>query len=137
MLAIAVPNMLPIINNILVSGIFPPSLKHAVVQPLLKKPNLDPTIPSNFRPISKLPLVSKGVEKAVLGQLLPYLHQNNIMDKFQSGFRAGHSTESALLRVTNDLLLHLDDRKCAALMLLDLSAAFDTIDHDILKDRLQ
>ena len=99
--------------------------------------NLDPSIPSNTRPISKLLFLSKLLEKVVLSQLLPYLHHNLILEKFQSGYKAGHSTESALLRVTSDLLRIVDSGKCAALVLLDLSAAFDTLDHTTLIDRLR
>ena len=131
------PHILTIVNSSLVTGTVPSALKQAVVHPLIKKPSLDPTILSNYRPISKLPFLSKILEKAVLSQLSPYLTNNNILEKFQSGFRARHSTESALLKVLNDLLLIVDTGKCAALVLLDLSAAFDTVDHSILISRPQ
>ncbi len=108
-----------------------------MVHPLLKKANLDPADFNNYRPISKLPFLSKVLEKVVLNQLSPYLIENNILDPFQSGFRSKHSTESALLRVVNDLLLFVDSRNCAVLVLLDLSAAFDTVDHGILLNRLK
>ena len=131
------PHILTIVNSSLVTGTVPSALKQAVVHPLIKKPSLDPTILSNYRPISKLPFLSKILEKAVLSQLSPYLTNNDILEKFQSGFRARHSTESALLKVLNDLLLIVDTGKCAALVLLDLSAAFDTVDHSILISRPQ
>ncbi len=73
----------------------------------------------------------------MLSQFTSYLDAFNILDKFQSGFRAFHSTESALLKVMNDVLLSIDSGSSAILILLDLSAAFDTIDHDILLNRLK
>ncbi len=105
--------------------------------PSLKKNGLDPFNMSNFRPISKLPFISKVLEKIVLEQLNDFLKRNNILDRFQSGFRAGHSTESALLRVSNDILRGVDSGSCVVLLLLDLTAAFDTVDHDILIARLK
>ncbi len=72
----------------------------------------------------------------VLNQLTPYLISNNILDPFQSAFKAKHSIESAQLRVTNFILLSVDSGNCAVLVLLDLSAAFDTVDHCILLKRL-
>ena len=73
----------------------------------------------------------------VCEQLLLTVENNHIFDKFQSGFRQKHSTETALLRVSNDILMHADSGECSVLLLLDLSAAFDTIDHSILIDRLE
>jgi len=129
------PSILAIINSSLQNGIVPLCLKQAIVEPYLKKPNLDPY--DLKRPISKLPGLSEVLEKVVLKQLSTFLTKNNILDKFQSGFRGGYSTESALLRVVNDLFLILDAGNHAALILLDLSAAFDTIDHQILLTRLR
>ena len=130
------PYVLPLINSSISSGCVPDQFKHAIIQPLLKKPSLDPLIHSNYRPISKLPFISKVLEKAVCNQLVQYLNDNNIFNKFQSGFRQKHSTETALLRVSSDIIMRADKGECSVLLLLDLSAAFDTIDHSILLNRL-
>ncbi len=81
--------------------------------------------------------MNKILEKVVHNQLTDFLCGNNILDIFQSGFRTKHSTESALLKVTNDILLSIDSGKSVALMMLDLTAAFDTLDHAILIKRLR
>ena len=92
-----------------------------------------------FRPWSEatwllinLAFVSKLIEKAVAAQLNDHLLENNLMEEFQSAYRKGHSTETALLRVQSDILHGIDQGKAAYLILLDLSAGFDTIDHEIL-----
>ena len=125
------------VNSSLSSGHVPSSLKLASVTPVLKKPGLDPDSPNNYRPISNLPFLSKILERVVAKQLITYLDTNDLFELFQSGFRSKHSTETALLKVTNDLLLSSDTGSLNILILLDLSAAFDTINHSILLSRLQ
>ncbi len=84
-----------------------------------------------------MPFLSKVLEKIVSLQLSTFLTDHYIHDHFQSGFRARHSTKTAFLKVSNDLLLTLDSGNSGILILLDLTAAFDTIHHIILLDRLQ
>ena len=130
-------DILQIVNNSLSSGIFPDTLKSAIVRPLLKKTNLDPLVLSNFRPISNLPFLGKVIEKSIIAQLDVFLQHNKIHNKFQSGFRKGHSTETALVKITNDLRVSADKKQVSVLLLLDQTAAFDTIDHSILIQRLE
>ena len=131
------PYITTVVNNSLVSGSFPGSFKSAIVRPVLKKPSLDPENFGNYRLISNLPFLSKITEKVVLAQFLKHLQTNKLLYHLQSAYRSDHSTETALLKICNDILSALDDKNVALLSLLDLSAAFDTIDHSILLSRLQ
>ena len=109
-------------------------MKRAIVRPSLKKPSLDYQLYKNHRPISNLMFLSK-CEKVVASQFISHLRENKLEEIFQSAYKVGHSTESALLRVHNDVLRALDDGKCVMLVLLNLSAAFATVDHGILLSR--
>lgn len=121
-----------LINCSLSAGKVPSIFKTAIVTPLIKKHNLDKNIFKNYRPVSNLSFISKLIEKAVSLQLRDHFLENDFFEKFQSAYRTGHSTETALLRVLNDLLIAVDQGQVVILLLLDLSAAFDTIDHSIL-----
>ena len=91
---------------------------------------------NNYRPVSNLSFLSKVLEKVVVNQLNSHINSSNTSNQYQSVYRKFHSTETALLRIHNDILASLDAGKVTALILLDLSAAFDTVDHTILSRRL-
>ena len=128
------------LNNIfcesLESGTFTTSYKHALIKPLLKKLNLDLQILNNYRPISNLSIFSKTLERIVAKHLTSYLISHNIPHIFQSVYLPSKSTETALAKISSDILTNLDNKNCTILALLDLSSAFDTIHHTILIHRL-
>jgi hypothetical protein len=130
------PILTKIVNLSLMQGYFPTALKQAHITPLIKKPSLDPESLKNYRPVANLKFLAKTVERACSSQIQNYLSDNNLYGKMQSAYRANHSTESALLRVYNDLLLAADKGQEAILVLLDYSAAFDTINHEVFFQRL-
>ena len=121
-----------IVNFSVNSSSVPDKLKLAYVTPVPKKVCVSPTDFKSFRPISNLPFLSKVLERAILSRLNIYLHENNLMDENQSAYRTGYSVETALCRVQNDILCALDKNRIVLLVLLDLSAAFDTVNHHIL-----
>ena len=111
----------------------PKEFKSARIRPLLKKSGLDQNLLKNYRPVSNLPFISKVLEKCVDKRLEHYLSENKLHEGFQSAYRKFHSTN---LRC-NDILQSLDNNCVTVLVLLDLSAAFDTIDHQTLLHRLE
>ena len=119
-------------NTSLSCAEFPKELKREFLTPLIKKIILDAEILKNYRPVSNLSFLSKLIERIVCVQLVNHLDKNGLYEVFQSAYRQLHSTETALLRVQNDILQAVDSRGGAILVLLDLSAAFDTIDHETL-----
>ena len=126
-----------IINMSLTDGEFPESFKLALVTPLIKKTSLDPNVLKNYRPVSNLAFLSKILEKVAAAQLEKHLDENELFEPFQSAYRKRHSTETALLRIHNDIQHQLGNKKSVLLVLLDLSAAFDTIDHEKLLDIME
>ena len=125
-----------VIHASLREGSCPKFFKQAHVTPLLKKSTLDREVLKNYRPVSNLNFVSKILERVVSSQLLSHLDESCLLTGFQSAYRRFHSTESALLNIQDDLFLNMSEGSTTALTLLDLSAAFDTIDHSILFHRL-
>ena len=117
-------------------GIFPDQFKEALIVPLLKKLGLE-LIEKNYRPVSNLQFISKLCERAAGNQLVGHVKGGGLYEVVQSAYRDGHSTETALLKVQNDILNAMDNQQVTLLVLLDLSAAFDTVDHTILLKRLE
>ncbi|KAK2917266.1 hypothetical protein Q8A73_004012 [Channa argus] len=130
------PAITQVINTSLKTGTFPTSFKQALITPLLKKPSLDPSVVENYRPVSLLPFLAKTMERAAFNQLSDFLSKNNLLDVNQSGLERGHSTETALLTVVEYLRAAKATGQSSVLILLDLSSAFDTVNHQILLSTL-
>jgi len=134
--SILVPTITNIVNLSLTTGQFHPTLKESIISPLLKKPTLNKEELSSYRPISNLSLISKLIERVVKSRLTDHLISNSLLNSHQSAYCKHHSTETDLLYIHDHLVNAIGSQKVSCLCLLDLSAAFDTIDHDILITRL-
>ena len=135
-LDVLLPVITTIVNSSLLHGHFPSNRKEAIVTPILKKPSLTSEF-TNLRPISNLQFISKLTERAVFDQLKTHLLDHALYPLLQSAYRKSHSTETALIKVQNDILMNMDLQQVTLLVLLDLSAVFDTIDHQVLLNRLR
>ena len=124
-------------NESLRAGQFPSTQKCAVITPVLKKSTLDQNDLGSYRPISNLTFMSKLLERCAYEQLTSYLTDNGLLPELQSAYTKNRSTETAVLKVLSDAYAAADDRKVTLLSFLDLSAAFDTVDHGILMQRLR
>ena len=125
-----------IINKSLMTGIFPDKLKIAIVSPIYKGKESDPHEFCNYRPISLLPTISKVFERVVHKQLYEYMNQNNFLNNSQYGFRPKHATEYAAMEFVDKTMSEIENGKIPLSIFLDLSKAFDTLDHTILLNKL-
>ena len=124
-----------IINTSIVTYTFPDLWKHPFVVAAYKSGDIDDA--SNNRPISILPVLSKVLEKIVANQLIIYIEINRLLSISLHGFRPKLSTETALLKILDRIYLNIDNKKVSLLLLLDLSKAFDSVDHNILLEKCQ
>ena len=120
-----------IVNVSLENGIFTSKWKTAIVHPILKKVGMDLML-SNFRPVSNLSFISKVVEKVVLTQFNKHCITHGLIPDYQSAYGANYSCETALTKIVNDILWAMEHQKVTSLVAIDLSVAFDMVDHNIL-----
>ena len=132
-----IPILRSAINKSFNQGIFPDSLKHGTVRPVLKNKDADIENFKNYRPVTNTTFLAKLVEKAANIQLVNYLESNNLFPTHQSAYRKQHSCETTMIKVIDDIQTLISQKKMVMLVLLDLSSAFDTIDQDILLFKLQ
>jgi len=128
---VLLPHLCDIVNLSLSTGNID-GVKLAHITPLIKGSDLDHSVYKNYRPISNLSFVGKLIERVVLRRLNAHLDKNNLHIPNQSGYKKSHSTETLLITIVNDLLIATKQNTATVVMMLDLSAAFDTVDHDLL-----
>ena len=131
------PIIIKIVNTLLSKGVFPSQFKTSVVKPTIKDRKGDLDELSNYRPVSNIPFLSKIIEKVVSTQLNSYLDKNELYCNKQSGYRKYHSCEILNVKMFDKILKDIDQGNIVALVLLDMSAAFDTVDHNILLNILK
>ena len=102
-LAIIIDVIFHIVNLCTTTNVFPLPCKSSIMTPLIKKPGLDAEILKNCRPVSNLSFLFKVIEKVIASRIISHIENNAIIDKFQSAYKCGHSTETALFRVYNDI----------------------------------
>ena len=129
---IVAPTIRDIINLSLTLGTMPLQMKEALLCPLLKKQDLDLLQYKNYRPMSNLTFISKLVERAVCEQLMDHACKTGKLEDLQPAYRSDHSTETTLLKIKLDMLENMDNQCVTGILLLDLSAAFNTVSKNIL-----
>ena len=131
------PIITKLTNRCLTEGRFPDTLKLAIITPIIKDKNKDRNDYKNYRPISTLPFLSKVIERVVYEQLMSHINKNKMFPPFQSAYRSLHSCETAVFKIVHDMKQSISENNLVALISLDLSSAFDTVDHDRLLSILE
>ena len=126
-----------LINKCIQHSNFPLILKHSIITPILKKPSLDKSLPENYRPISNLSFLSKIIEKIIANHITQHIMNNNLDNQRQSAYKPNHNTETLILDLKKYISYNINNNRYVILILLDLTAAFDTINHKILYAKLQ
>ncbi|KAI5738296.1 hypothetical protein M8J77_005104 [Diaphorina citri] len=129
------PIITQLINLMLTHSVIPPQLKTSCITPLYKKGQSDNL--SNYRPVGSLPIIEKVLEKHINNITQKYLSDNDIIPHFQHGFQSKKSTITLLQEFSNKINTALDERKCVVVILVDLSFAFDAINHGLLLQKFQ
>jgi hypothetical protein len=129
------PSLTHVVNLTLLHGM-PQIYKHAIVNPLLKKSSKEKEDFNNYRPISNLFFMSKIIERIVASQMVEYLSTSDLLEPFQSAYKAGLLTETILTHLHDHILKSMDSKKVVILVNLDLSSAFETVNHQLLLSRL-
>ena len=135
-LDVIAPALRDLVNNSLKSGIMSSNLKESLLRPLLKKTGLV-LIPKNFRPVSNLTYLSKLIERVICAQISEMAEEFGNTEPLQSTHKKNHGTEMALLKVKADILQAMDNQRVVCLILLDLSAVFNMVNHQLLLNRLK
>ena len=133
-LMVTIPYITLLINTSIVTKVFPKPWIHSIIIPIHKSG--DVVEPTNFRRINLLPILSKILEKVISTQLTEYLENNNLLNESQYAYHNNSSTEQALVNVTEQIYQSIDKGKISLIVLLDLSKAFDCVNHDLLLNNL-
>jgi hypothetical protein len=133
---VLMPVLVCFINCVLKKGM-PVSYKHAVITPILQGNSSDSEDFKSFRPVSNFPTLVKIIERIVAKQMIDHLERENLTDPHQSVYKHGHSCETVILSVLNDVYGACDRYEISILAMLDMNVAFDTVDHELLLEKLK
>ena len=134
---VCLPDICKIVNFSLQNGIFPDHLKTSHITPIIKGSEMDRNLLSSYRPISSISFLSKVIEKCAALQLYDHLTRYNLHLDLQSAYKENYSCETALVKVYEDILCDINSSTGVIMVFLDLSAAFDTVDHELMVNKLR